>query len=522
MDTLKAEKIINKIRFIFGLFFLVSGIMALRSGSEPAVYQGILAGSGVQFFIFILNEVFIRLKKVPKALIYFSATAEIANALIVKFGFHNDPFNGYGLAIKEQSTSIILILYCIINGLRFNKNLNLYLGAVSIAGYITLVVLGITQGGMIFVTDPKLIFTPNALRLPTELAFVLFMAGNTYFMYLMAQFTIRNVKKIEEARETSDENLNSINKLLSNVSKITTHLSSSIEEMTATTLSLAENTQSQSAMEEEIINASTHNVDSIDELTSNSNSQSEVFKVLSEGVKDLSNSINELNKETVNSLELTNFITKRIAEGEKAITSTSGAMVAIDASSNKMTNIMSFINDISDQINLLSLNAAIESARAGEAGRGFAVVADEISKLADKTAQSIKDIEMLVKTNTTEIRKGLQSVKYLNEIINKIIQDISAISSLINKISDFMKSQINYNEKVTSESGKMQQISEKINKSLDSHRQAIKNISEAIKKIGKVGQENSSAAEEMAANSEEIAGMTENLKKLVDGFKYNV
>jgi methyl-accepting chemotaxis protein len=522
MDTLKAEKIINKIRFIFGLFFLISGIMAFRSGSEAAVYQGILIGSGVQFFIFILNEIFVRLKKVPTALIYFSATIEIANALIVKFGFHNDPFNGYGLAIKEQSTSIMLILYCIINGMRFRKELNIYLGAISIIGYISLLILGVTQGGLIFVNDPKLIFTPNALRLPTELAFILFMAGNTYFMYLMAKFTIRNVEKIEKSRETADENLKAINKLLANVSEITTRLSTSIEEMTATTLSLAENTQSQSGMEEDIINASSQNVQSIDEVSSNANAQSVVFKILSEGVKELSNSINELNKETLKSLDLTKSITERISEGEKALKSTSGAMIAIDTSSGEMTNIMSFINDISDQINLLSLNAAIESARAGEAGRGFAVVADEISKLADKTAQSIKDIELLVKTNSTEIKQGLQSVKSLNEIINKIIKDITAISDLINKISNFMNSQKNYNEKVTSESGKMQVISEKINHSLDTHKEAIKSISVAIKEIGKVGQENSSAAEEMAANSEEIAAMTENLKKLVDGFKYSV
>ncbi len=481
-----------------------------------------LSAAEFEFSVAICNAIFIWVKKIPSALIYISATIEIANVIFVKFGFHNDPFNGFGLAIKEPSTFIMLILYCIINGMRFRKELNIYLGSISIIGYITLLVLGVTQGGMVFVNDPKLIFTATSLRLPTELALILFMAGNTYFLYLMAKFTTRNVMEIEKGRQTADENLNTINKLLENVRDITTRLSSSIEEMTATTLSLAENSQSQTAMEEEIINASSRNVESIDELTSNANSQSVAFKILSGGVKELSNSINELNRETVKSLDLTKSITERISEGDKAIKSTSGAMVAIDTSSGKMRNIMSFINDISDQINLLSLNAAIESARAGEAGRGFAVVADEISKLADKTAQSIKDIELLVKTNSSEITKGLQSVKYLNEIINKIFKDISAISNLMNKISNYMDSQINYNDKVNSESEKMQTISEKINHSLDTHREAIKSISVAIKEIGKVGQENSSAAEEMAANSEEIAGMTENLKKLVDGFKYSV
>jgi methyl-accepting chemotaxis protein len=522
MDKLKAEKIITKIRFLFVLFFLVSGYMARSSGSEEAVYNAILIGAGVQFFITICNTIFVLIKKIPAALIYISATIEIANVFFVKVGFHYDPFNGWGLAIKEPSTFIMLILLCIINGMRFNKNLNLYLGALSIIGYVSMIVFGITLGGMSFVKDAKLIFTPNALRLPTELALILFMAGNTYFLYLMAKFTTRNVREIEIGRQNADGNLNTINKLLSNVSEITTRLSSSIEEMTATTMSFAENSQSQTSMEEEIINSSNRNVESIDELTSNANSQSIVFKMLSGGVKELSNSINELNKETVKSLDLTKSITERITEGEKAIKLTSGAMVAIDASSSEMRNIMSFINDISDRINLLSLNAAIESARAGEAGRGFAVVADEISKLADKTAQSIKDIELLVKTNSTEISKGLQSVKYLNEIINKIIKDISAINDLMNKISDFMNSQINYNEQVTAESGKMQIISEKINNSLDTHRQAIKSISTAIKEIGKMGQENSSAAEQMAATSEEVAGMTENLKKLVDSFKYNI
>ncbi len=522
MDKLKAEIIITRIRLIFVLFFLFSGFSAYRSGSEPAVYISIFIGSGLQFLITLVNYIFIKLKKIPAVLIYASVTIELFTIFLVKYGFHFDSYNAWGLAIKEQATFILFIMYGIIHALRFNKNLNLYLGSLSIILYLTLLTLGLTQGDMVFVHDAKLIFTPNALRSATELAKILFMALNTYFLYLMGKFTSHNIKAIEKNQITASENLDATNKLLQNVREITSHLASSIQEMSATTSSLAENTHSQSDMEEEILHASNKNVENINELASNTEIQFATFKELSDRVSELSDSIDKLNKQTASALDLTQSISKRIAEGEKALDATNKTMIAIDESSGEITNIMALINDISDQINLLSLNAAIESARAGEAGRGFAVVADEISKLADKTAQSIKNIETLVKTNTSDVQKALESVKYLSEIISIIIKDTTAIGDLIKKISEYMQMQTSHNEKVAAESEKMLTISEKIDMSLEGHRQSIKDISEAIKKIGKVGLDNTSAAEEMAANNEEISGIAEKLKSLVNSFKYNM
>ena len=92
-------------------------------------------------------------------------------------------------------------------------------------------------------------------------------------------------------------------------------------------------------------------------------------------------------------------------------------------SSREMMGIVDIINDISEKINLLSLNAAIEAARAGDAGRGFAVVADEISKLADQTAISIKEIDRLIKVNNDEITAG-------GDNIDSAIDTISACSDL--------------------------------------------------------------------------------------------
>ncbi len=520
MNILGVEKIINRTRYIFALFFLVSGISAMRSGSTESVYISILIGSGVVLTIAVVNEIFIRIKNIPTALIYISATLEVLNLTFVKIGFHYDPHNSWGLTIKEPATFILFFLYVIIHGLRFNRRLNLYMGGLTTINYVLLIALGMTLGNMTFVKDSTLIFTPEALRIPTELAKVLFMAGNAYFMYIMAHFTRRNIETIEKGEQKASENLESTTNLLNSVQDIASNLATSMEEVSATTTSLADNTGKLNEMEETIMETSRENVKSIDELAENADTQAETFNTLSERVSELSQSIAALNRETEEAITLTGSITDRIADGESALKSTSEIMSAIEKSSAEMASIMGLINDISDQINLLSLNAAIESARAGESGRGFAVVADEISKLAERTAQSIKDIDQLIRTNSDEIQKGMERLKYISDIISAIIGDTSAVGNLIDKISQYMKEQMSYNENVITESGKMKEISDTIQSLLNVNLQATRSISDAIQEIGYMAQGNSSAAEEIAASTEEVSAMTQNLHRLVDTFEF--
>jgi methyl-accepting chemotaxis protein len=520
MNTLVAERIINRTRYIFGTFFFVSGISAMRSGSVESVYISILIGSGVVFLIAIVNEIFIRMKKVNIFLVYISAMLEVINVCFVKFGFHFDPHNSWGLAVKEPATLIVLYLYVIIHGLRFNKRLNLTIGSLVISCYIILIILGVLLGDLTFVKDSKLIFTPGALRFPTELAKVLFMAGNTYFMYLMAHFTRRNIETIENGKQTASDNLEATTSLLNSVRNIGSQLASGMEEISSTTVTLSENINTQTAMEDEILNTSRENVSSINILTENAEIQALTFKSLSERVSDLSESITALNRETEEAISLTGSITERIADGEKALKSTSEIMTAIEHSSGEMVKIMGLINDISDQINLLSLNASIESARAGESGRGFAVVADEISKLADRTARSIKDIDQLIQTNSSQIEDGIGRLTFMRDIFISIIKDTSAVGSLINKISLYMKDQMNYNEEVLRESGNMKEISDKIQTMLGTNLETTRSISEAIQEIDLVAQSNSSASEEIAASTEEATAMTQKLYRLIDAFEF--
>lgn len=125
-----------------------------------------------------------------------------------------------------------------------------------------------------------------------------------------------------------------------------------------------------------------------------------------------------------------------IRSNQELIAEVDATMQDIDDSGKRIDAIINVINDISSRTNLLALNAAVEAARAGEAGRGFAVVAAEVRNLAQKTAESSKNIREIISHNVQSTQKGMELVQKTAESYKKIVIQMQDLTNKIDRILD--------------------------------------------------------------------------------------
>jgi methyl-accepting chemotaxis protein len=176
------------------------------------------------------------------------------------------------------------------------------------------------------------------------------------------------------------------------------------------------------------------------------------------------------------------------AKGGTAVDAAVTGMQAINQNSKQIGNILTVITEIANQTNLLSLNAAIEAAKAGEHGKGFAVVAEEVRKLAERSAQAAKEITALIHTTSKSIDDGTSMVNTAGSALQSIQEAITASAERMKAIGTQSQTQSQDSSTVVGAMGELSGIAE----------------------------QNAAATEEMAATIRETTRTVDELSKLAE------
>jgi len=258
-------------------------------------------------------------------------------------------------------------------------------------------------------------------------------------------------------------------------------------------------------MSTELSNASISQVDAMQEMIQTLTQLNNSVEEIAEGSSSLAYNVSSTNQRCTHANEVLVETVLLSSDGRKEMNEVSSWMnniqnmindlsktvEAVGKDMGNITHMVEIIGDIASQTNLLSLNASIEAARAGDAGRGFAVVAKQIGSLADNSSKSVVDIKTITDTISSEVFEMVQKMRNSLESIQQCRVVVDKTSDTFHSINDKI---INTKEEVVSIIGS---ISE-----LDTISQSLAAITE----------EQSASSEEMLATSENILGQSELVK----------
>ncbi len=277
------------------------------------------------------------------------------------------------------------------------------------------------------------------------------------------RFENRFDPEFEELRENFNAAASALSSALGQVSKAVTHLETGVDEIAIAAEDLAHRTERQAA------NLS-HAAASVRTVSTGVEQTAQITLAASQAATsacEAGNKSNTVTQETI------------------------AAMRDIAASSEKMSSIVDLIDQISFQTSILSLNAGVEAARAGEAGRGFAVVATEVRVLAERSAQSAKEIRKLISSAGQQVNHGVRLVGDASATLADMSRQVEDIADFVSRISALAHEQVS----------------------------TLNEINKSVAEIDQSTQQNAAMVEQSSAATHTLRNETQSLTRTISHFR---
>jgi len=310
---------------------------------------------------------------------------------------------------------------------------------------------------------------------------------------LTQHVVVESTDEIGQVGAAFNKMVESLRQVIGQVGEASSAVASASSEISSSTEQMAAGAQEQSAQAGEVASAVEEMTKTIIENSRNASNAADIARKAKESAERGGKVV----EETVGGMQ-------RIAEVVKKSAQT---VQELGKSSDQIGEIISVIDDIADQTNLLALNAAIEAARAGEQGRGFAVVADEVRKLAERTTKATKEIAGMIKKIQTDTAGAVRSMDEGTKEVDKGIQLADQAGVALKEIVEVSQSVTDMIAQIAAASEEQSSASEQISKNVEA--------------ISTVTQQTASGTQQIARAAEDLNRLTENLQRLVSRFRLN-